>query len=143
MKPTITTVSETILSMGASISGEEKIKASHVLRSKVVESWGNSESLGTITEPDDLQTRPNSIGRPFLTDELYVLIEDQKMAKPGETGRLAGSEVEGFLKYSKRPKETCLVKRSGMIISDDMGYTDTDGYFYILGRLQDCVVLLV
>jgi acyl-coenzyme A synthetase/AMP-(fatty) acid ligase len=131
---------ETVLVMGAPISGEEKSKAARLLRSKVVESWGNSESLGTITESEDLQTRPNSIGRPFITDELYVLSEDEKVAEPGETGRLAGSDVEGFLRYSNRPKETRLVKRSGMIISDDMGYMDADGYFYIRGREQECVI---
>jgi len=131
---------EKVLVMGAPISGEEKAKAAQFLRSKVVESWGNSESLGTITEPEDLQTRPNSIGRPFITDELYVLSEDEKVAEPGVTGRLAGSDVEGFLKYSNRPKETRLVKRSGMIVSDDLGYTDADGYFYILGREQECVI---
>ena len=62
-----------ILVMGAPISGQEKVKANRLLVCEIVESWGNSESLGTITEPDDIRIRPDSIGRPFLTDELYIV----------------------------------------------------------------------
>ena len=65
----------TILVMGAPISGDEKRKARDTLGSQIVESWGNSESLGTITEPTDLDLRPDSVGRPFLTDELWVVDE--------------------------------------------------------------------
>lgn len=130
----------TVLVMGAPISAEEKSKAAQLLRCQVVESWGNSESLGTITDPQDLQRRPNSIGRPFITDELYILDENEEFAKPGEIGRLAGNDVAGFLRYSSRPEATNLVKRSGMIVSDDIGYMDVDGYFYIRGREQECVI---
>ncbi len=130
-----------ILVMGAPISGDEKVKASKVLGSKVGESWGNTESLGTITDPEDLDTRPDSIGRPFLTDELYVVNEDCKVLGPNEIGRIAGSEEAGFSKYSNRPKETEIAKRDRLIVSEDVGYTDADGYFYVRGRQQDCLVI--
>jgi len=132
---------QTILVMGAPISGEEKIKAAQILGSQIVESWGNSESLGTITEPNDLTTRPNSIGRPFLTDELCILNDGVSLAEPGEVGRIAGSDVAGFFRYSSRPQETDRVRRNGMIVSDDIGYMDKEGYFYICGRDQDCVLI--
>lgn len=130
-----------ILVMGAPISGDEKVNASQQLGSKVVESWGNTESLGTITDPEDLDIRPDSIGRPFLTDELYVVDDDCNVLASKQTGRIAGSEEAGFSKYSNRPRETEIAKRQRLIVSEDLGYTDSDGYFYVCGRHQDCLVI--
>jgi len=140
-KKTKPSAAGSILVMGAPISGDEKVNASEQLGSKVVESWGNTESLGTITDPEDLDTRPDSIGRPFLTDELYVVDDDCNVLDSKQIGRIAGSEEAGFLKYSNRPRETEIAKRERLIVSEDVGYTDSDGYFYVCGRQQECLVI--
>lgn len=132
---------ERILVMGAPIAGDEKVSASHLLHSVVIESWGNTESLGTITDDDDLEKRPNAIGRPFLTDQLCIVDENCNNLQPFQRGKIAGSEEAGFLKYSNRPEETKHVRRNELIISDDMGYTDKEGYFYVYGRDQDCILV--
>ena len=137
---TLNASGENILVMGAKIGGSTKRAARQLLDSKIVESWGNSEALGTITEPDDLDERPESIGRPFLTDDLFVVDADDKRCGPGELGRLAGSETAGFREYANRPDATQTVKRDGMIVSEDLAYMDEQGYFYIRGRVQDLVV---
>ena len=129
-----------ILVMGAPISGAEKLKARDTLGSQIVESWGNSESLGTITEPKDLDLRPDSVGRPFLTDELWVVDDTLTPCAANEHGRIAGGETAGFEEYSNRPEATMKVKREKLIISDDMGYTDEFGYFYVTGRDQDILL---
>lgn len=131
---------EKILVMGAPISGQEKLAAKQFLQSGIVESWGNSESLGTITDPDDLETRPDSVGRPFLTDELYVVDDKCHNVGPGQLGRIAGGQEAGFCKYCNRPEATDFAKRNSLIVSEDIGYTDADGYFYVCGRHQDCIV---
>ena len=129
-----------ILVMGAPISGAEKRKARDTLGSQIVESWGNSESLGTITEPKDLDLRPDSVGRPFLTDELWIVDETLTPCAPNERGHIAGGETAGFDEYSNRPEATLVVKRKNLIISDDIGYTDECGYFYVIGRDQDILL---
>lgn len=139
-KHRLDTPGKSILVMGAPITGTEKRAARDVLGSQIVESWGNSESLGTITEPQDLDERADSIGRPFLTDELFVVDDNLEIATPGAVGRLAGAETAGFREYSNRPKATKIVKREKLIISDDIGYMDEEGYFYLKGRIQDFVV---
>lgn len=126
--------------MGGPISGREKVSLSRLLHCNVVESWGNSESLGTITEAEDLKTRPDSIGRPFLCDELCIVDEERVLLPPGRQGRIAGGVEAGFARYSNRPEATAAVRRDGLIISDDYGFQDEDGYFYILGRVSDTVV---
>jgi acyl-coenzyme A synthetase/AMP-(fatty) acid ligase len=127
--------------MGAPISGVEKLAARQALRSAIVESWGNSESLGTITEAEDLDIRPDSIGRPFLTDRLLIVDDDGRFLSALEQGRLAGDEEAGFSRYSRRPEETARVKRRDLIISDDIGFADEAGYFFIRGRVQESVVV--
>ncbi len=132
---------ENILAMGSPISGDEKKAAQEVLGSQVIESWGNSESLGTITDPDDLAQRPGSIGRPFLGDKMCIVNDNGILLAENEHGRIAGSEEAGFSKYSNRPVETSAAKCNDLIISDDIGYVDEYGYYYIMGRKQDYVVL--
>jgi acyl-coenzyme A synthetase/AMP-(fatty) acid ligase len=130
-----------ILVMGARIYGEEKIEARRRLSSRIVESWGNSESLGTITDPEDLDERPNSIGRPFLTDELYILDENGRPLGPHKMGRIAGNEEAGFHQYCNRPIETSLARQNKLIVSEDIGYIDEKGFFYISARQQECVLI--
>jgi acyl-coenzyme A synthetase/AMP-(fatty) acid ligase len=131
----------TVLTMGQSITGAEKRRVVEAFGCEIVESWGNTEALGTITDPEDVYLRPDSIGRPFLTDELWIVNEECRPMPPLELGRLAGSESAGFLHYCDRPTETADAKRESLIISQDIGYVDEQGYFYIKGRLQDRVGL--
>lgn len=129
--------SKRILVMGAHITGKEKLQAAKVLGSIVIESWGNSEGLGTITTRDDLRTKPNSIGRPFLSDPLYIVDEQGRKLPPGKVGRIAGAAEAGFREYCNKPEVTNAVIRDEMIVSDDLGHTDREGYFYVDGRVED------
>jgi long-chain acyl-CoA synthetase len=131
----------TLLLMGAPISGAEKVHARNILGSEIVESWGNSESLGTITEPEDVIIRPNSIGRPFLSDYMCVVDDTGQPVGEGELGRLSGGIEAGFEKYANRPLDTDKAKQGDLIVSEDIGYVDSDGYFYVKGRVQESVVV--
>lgn len=126
-----------ILVMGSKISGDEKSSIAELFKCNVIESWGNTESLGTITEASDLSTRPESIGRPFLSDSLFIVDENGNRMGSKTVGKIAGAQEGGFTAYSNKLKETNRVLQHGMIISDDLGYTDEAGYFYILGRESD------
>ena len=127
----------TILVMGAPISADEKLLASSVLKSPVIESWGNTEGLGTITDKEDLFIRPGSIGRPFLTDKLCVMQDEFNVSPVGSNGRLAGLGETMFKEYANQPAATEKVKKQNMVFSDDIGYMDADGYFYVVGRDQE------
>jgi fatty-acyl-CoA synthase len=131
----------TILVMGSSILPDEKKKANKILKSPIIESWGNTEGLGTITEIQDLEKRPGSIGRPFLTEEILVLSEDLEICQHGNRGRLAGSDETMFVEYANRPDATERVKRNNFILSDDIGYMDSDNYFYVEGRVQESFIV--
>ncbi len=128
-----------ILVMGAPISGREKQDLAAVLSCTVRESWGNSESLGTITDDEMLRECPDSIGRPFLGDSMCVVDDDGNECSLGTIGRLAGGQVAGFTRYTARPTDTASTKRRGLIISEDLGWCDSRGRFFIEGRVQERV----
>lgn len=131
----------TILTMGSPIAGWEKVAVAQALGTDVIESWGNSESLGTITDAEDLRMRPNSVGRPFLTDRMYVVDDNGATVPAGTVGWLAGGQEGGFSKYSNRPDDTTLARRHDLIVSEDVGWCDDDGYLYVSGRMQEALIL--
>src|SRR5258708_21843818 len=117
--------------MGAPISSATKRAVRERLGAELIESWGNSEGLGTITEREDLDKRPDSVGRPFLTDQLYVLDEAGKRLGPGEIGRLAGLADSRLLEYQNRRDLNEELLRGDLAISEDLGDVDADGYLHL------------
>jgi len=98
-------------------------------------------AIRSRSDPEALDRRPDSVGRPFLNDRLFVVDESGNILPPGQTGRLAGGREAGFLSYSGRPVETAKAFKNDLIVSEDLGYTDEAGYFYVLGRVQDAVLM--
>ena len=129
-----------VLAMGNAFPSELKVPAMEVLHSGIIESWGNTEGLGTITLPEDVRTRPGSIGRPFLTDDLFIVNEKLQRADQKEVGKLSGIVDSKFTEYKNREFLTSQTLSDDTIISDDLGYEDKDGYFYLLGHVGDMFV---
>ena len=130
-----------ILLMGSKTSGIEKNSLGKLFGAKVVESWGNSEGLGTITSWEDLSLRPDSIGRPFIGEHVLVVEENGEPVQRETVGRIAGTESTMFTEYAGAPDATASAKRSGLVLSGDIGYRDHNGYLYILGRTDDVAQL--
>lgn len=128
-----------VLVMGAPISGQEKQHLAALLRCSVRESWDNSESLGTITDDEMLHECPDSIGRPFLDDSMCVVDPNGRECPTGTIGRIAGGEIAGFTRYTARPHDTASTKRNGLIVSEDLGWCDSSGRYFIAGRIQERV----
>jgi len=130
-----------ILIMGSKTSGQEKRSLGTLFCAEVVESWGNSEGLGTITSPSDLALRPESVGRSFIGEHVLVVDRNCESVPAGTVGLFAGTESTMFTEYAGAPDVTASTKRSGLVLSADLGYRDDDGYLYILGRTGDVVQL--
>ncbi len=132
---------KTVLVMGSKIHVEEKAALATNFCCEVVESWGNSEGLGTITDPSDITTRPGSIGRPFLTERLWIMDDMLQQLPSNKAGYIVGSDETMFKEYANQPQATQNAKHDNLVISDDIGFRDDDGFFYISGRAEDVVLL--
>jgi acyl-coenzyme A synthetase/AMP-(fatty) acid ligase len=125
---------ERLLVTGSTLSYATKRAIPDALGSELIESWGNSEGLGTITEPGDLVIRPRSIGRPFVSDALLVLDDAGNEVPVGTIGRIAGAADSQLRQYLNRDDLDRTMLKHGLTISEDLGYVDEEGYLYIAGR---------
>jgi long-chain acyl-CoA synthetase len=58
----------------------------------------------------------------------------------GQHGELVARGANVMRGYWNDPQDTALAFRNGMFRTGDIGYQDSDGYFYILDRLKDMIV---
>lgn len=130
-------VPSTILTMGTYIEAHLKQEAIELLGCDLMESWGNTEGLGTLSERSDTRFRPNSIGRAFVGDVMTVVDKNGVELGPNQAGQLAGASDTNLLRYERREDDDRCVRSGDLIISEDVGYYDADGYFYLLGRTAD------
>jgi acyl-coenzyme A synthetase/AMP-(fatty) acid ligase len=129
-----------MLLMGAPAPHDIKLQLSKKFNVELIESWGNSEGLGTISFPTDWQCRLGTVGRPFVSEHISIVDDHGRDLGVGEVGRVAGLDESYFTEYCSRPEATEAAKVDGFVISDDLGYQDADGYLYLKGRRQQSFV---
>jgi acyl-CoA synthetase (AMP-forming)/AMP-acid ligase II len=111
---------------------------------KLIELYGMTEtSPVTCCLPRYGKKKPGSIGMP-MPDTVFRLIDPEtgKPAPVGEPGEITISGPQVFtLGYYNKPDETAHALRDGWIFTGDIARMDEDGYFYIVDRLKDMVIV--
>lgn len=110
---------------------------------KLVEGYGLTE-CSPVTHANPLDApRSGSIGLPMPdTDCKIVDLEDaDKIVAPGERGELCVRGPQVMLGYWNRPEETALVIRNGWFHTGDVAVMDPDGYFRIVDRLKEMILV--
>lgn len=95
--------------------------------------------------PDQVDSRPASVGRGMPNEEVYVVDENGERIGPGLVGELVirGSNV--MKGYWELPEETALRLKPGplpgekVLFSGDLFRTDEEGYLYFVGRKDDII----
>lgn len=110
------------------------------------EGYGLSEaSPATHANPtwDPSLRKPGSIGIPLRgTDARIVDLETgTRVLGPGEEGELCIKGPQVMLGYWNRPDETREALRDGWLYTGDIAKMDEDGYFYILDRKKDMIIV--
>ena len=59
----------------------------------------------------------------------------------GEIGEICVRGANVMLGYWKQPQETARTMRLGWLLTGDIGYADSDGYFYITDRKKDMLLV--
>jgi long-chain acyl-CoA synthetase len=96
----------------------------------------------TCCNPRYGKKKPTSIGMP-LPDTEFRLIDPETglPAKPGEPGEIAVRGPQLMKGYYNQPEETANAIRDGWMFTGDVARMDEDGYFYIVDRLKDMVIV--
>ena len=134
-------VSRNVLTMGDRILPEEKQMFQQKYQCNLIEVWGNTEGLGTITCPEDVMNNPTSVGRAFFTD--FIEVDHTELRKFGleQEGILRGKSDNIFSEYIGNDKLTAKTIVDGWIVSEDVGRKDEYGLVYLTGRLSDAVLI--
>jgi long-chain acyl-CoA synthetase len=110
---------------------------------RVVEGYGLTEaSPVTHCNPVHGARRNGTIGLPFpSTDARVVDPGTGKPQPPGEVGELEVCGPQVMAGYWERPEETAAVLRGGWLRTGDMATMSEDGYFTIVDRKKDLIIV--
>ena len=110
---------------------------------KLVEGYGLTE-CSPLTHVNPLDApRPGSIGLPAPDTECKIvdLGDPERELGPGERGELCIRGPQVMLGYWNRPEETALAIRNGWFHTGDVAVMDADGYFAIVDRLKEMIIV--
>lgn len=133
------------LSMGGGMAVQravaEKWKA--VTGVALFEGYGMTESspVATMNRPD-LSDYTGSIGMPGPSTELSIQSDDGQLLPQGEIGEICIRGPQVMKGYWQRPEETAKVLTDdGWLRTGDVGKMDENGYFYIVDRKKDMILV--
>lgn len=109
--------------------------------------YGLTEAFrATYLPPEEVERRPDSIGRAIPGTEIMVLRDDLTPCAPGEVGELVQRGATVALGYWNDPEATARVFRPNplrpagtpdserVVFSGDLVRTDEEGFLYFVGR---------
>jgi long-chain acyl-CoA synthetase len=110
----------------------------------LVEGYGLTEA-SPVTHANPLKgvRKPGSIGLPVPdTDCRIVDLDDpDRDLGVGERGELCVRGPQVMLGYWNRPEDTALTIRTGWLHTGDVATMDEDGYFRIVDRLKEMIIV--
>lgn len=109
---------------------------------RISEGYGLSEaSPVTCFNPLDRERIPGSIGMSIVNVENKVVDEDGNEVAKGDVGELISRGPNVMKGYYKLPEETAKTLKNGWLHTGDMAKEDEDGYFYIVDRKKDMIIV--
>ncbi|MHB8827128.1 MAG: AMP-binding protein [Acidimicrobiales bacterium] len=103
---------------------------------RVVESYGMTEAASQIcVNPLSGARRPGSVGRGVGVE---VRVVDGGVVAPGTVGQV---EIRGpsVIDHYESPAYAERFSEGGWLATGDLGYLDTDGFLYLVGRTDDVI----
>lgn len=131
------------LSAAAPFPPENIAELESIIGPNFIELYGMTEtSPVTCCNPRHGKKKPSSIGMP-LPDTEFKLVDPTtgELAAPGEPGEIAIRGPQLMKGYFEKPEETENALRDGWMFTGDVARMDEDGYFYIVDRVKDMVIV--
>ncbi|HEV2706462.1 MAG TPA: long-chain fatty acid--CoA ligase [Pyrinomonadaceae bacterium] len=124
----------------APVPAEVLRRFEETFRCLVIEGYGLSESTCRSTfNPPDERRRPGSCGLA-IGNEMKVFDEEDREVPDGEAGEIVLRGENIFKGYFRNPEATARAFRGGWFHTGDIGYRDSEGFFYIVDRKSDMII---
>ena len=101
---------------------------------RILERYGMTETLFTLTNPYDGERRPGTVGRPVEGCEVRIANDSGDEAAADEPGEILVRSNGQMAEYWGRADETRASYRDGWFVTGDVAQRDRDGYVRIIGR---------
>lgn len=110
-------------------------------RTRVFVMYGQTEATARLSflQPEELDTRPSSIGRGIPGVRLSVLDDEGNPVEPGAAGEIVAEGDNIGLGYWGSPEESAQSFHNGKLYTGDIATVDKDGYIYIVDRAKDFI----
>ncbi len=128
-----------VMASGSVLSLDLKKAATELFGEVLYDLYGSTEAgWVAIATPEDIRTKPKSLGKPVDGIEVAIFDKEGKQLPPTETGEIfIRSDVmfEGYTSGEEREQ------RNGFMSIGDLGHLDEDGHLYIESRSDDMVII--
>jgi acyl-CoA synthetase (AMP-forming)/AMP-acid ligase II len=101
---------------------------------RILERYGMSETMITLSNPADGERRPGSVGQPVPGFDVRIVDDDGQGCAPGVPGEIWVRGIGLMSEYWHQPEATQAAFRDGWFMTGDVATQDPDGYVRILGR---------
>jgi long-chain acyl-CoA synthetase len=109
---------------------------------RVYEGDGPTEcSPVTCVNPVGGLAKPGTVGLPIPGVEMRIVDDEGNPLPDGMVGEIAVRGANVMKGYWKRPEETAEVMRGEWLLTGDLGTRDEDGYFSIVDRKKDLIIV--
>lgn len=109
---------------------------------RVYEGDGPTEcSPVTCVNPIDGVSKPGTVGLPVPGVEMRIVDDEGLPLKEGEVGEIAVRGRNVMKGYWNQPEATLAVMRGDWLLTGDLGTQDADGYFSIVDRKKDLIIV--
>jgi long-chain acyl-CoA synthetase len=130
------------VSGGASMPLEVMRQFEEKFRKKIYEGDGPTEcSPVTCVNPIGGLTKPGTVGLPVPGVEMAIVDDSGKVLPIGEVGEIAVHGASVMKGYWNLPEETAASFVGEWFLTGDLGTEDEDGYFSIVDRKKDMVIV--
>ena len=129
-----------IRSSSSSLPPQVMAELERVFNAPVIESYGMTEASHQMTSNPlpPHQRKPGSVGVPSGPD-VSIMDEFGTLLPPGATGEIVIQGPNVTLGYENNPTANASAFTQGWFRTGDQGYMDSDGYFFITGRLKEII----
>ncbi|WP_415776237.1 long-chain-fatty-acid--CoA ligase FadD [Shewanella oncorhynchi] len=133
------------LSIGGGMAVQKAVadKWQTITKTRLLEGYGLTEASPLLTCcPYNLDGYNGSIGFPAPSTLIQIRNDDGKVLAQGENGELFGKGPQVMKGYWQRPEETAkVIDTDGWLATGDIGYMDEKGFFYIVDRKKDMILV--
>ncbi len=109
--------------------------------SPITEGYGLTEASPVLTVNPVGREKLGTIGVPLPSTEMKCVRDDGSEAEIGEPGEIIARGPQVMPGYWRQPSETANALRGGWLYTGDIGTMDAEGYFRIVDRRKDMILV--